>query len=113
MGVPNIISPHLQTLIRLGHQRVEEELNDTALAGGDFGRDVHTWQQFELILFGTFVVIQFNFSFVNETFLIILNGVGTNIFNRPLQVAITLEWISSDFNDHALARLNKADILIA
>ena len=37
-------SPHLQTLIYLGHQRVEEELNDAALAGGDFGGDAHAWQ---------------------------------------------------------------------
>ena len=112
MGMPNIILPHLQTLIRLGHQRVEEEFNDAALAGGDFGGDAHAWQQFELILFGAFVVVQFNFSFINETFLIILNSIGANIFNCSLQVTITLEWISSDFDDHALARLNKADILI-
>ena len=61
MGMPNIISPHLQTLIRLGHQRVEEELNDTALASSNFCGDAHAWQQFELILFGAFIVIQFDF----------------------------------------------------
>ena len=112
MRAPNIISSHLQTLVRLGHQRVEEEFNDAALAGGDFGGDAHAWQQFELILLGAFVVIQFNFSFINEPFLVVLNSIGANIFNRSLQVTVTLEWIGSDFDDHALARLNKADILI-
>ena len=84
------VSPHLQTLICLGHQRIEEEFNDAALAGSNFGGDAHAWQQFELVLPGAFIVIQFNFSFINEAFLIILNGVGTNIFNCPLQVAVTL-----------------------
>ena len=57
MGVPNIISSDLQTLIRLSHQRVEEELNNTALAGSNFGGDAHTWQQFELVLLGAFIII--------------------------------------------------------
>ena len=79
------------------HQRVEKELNDATLASGDFGGDAHAWQQFELILLGAFLVIQFNFSFINETFLVVLNSIGANIFNRPLQVSVTLEWIGSDF----------------
>ena len=107
-----VVLSDFQTIFCLGYQRVEEELNDAALAGGDFGRDAHAWQQFELILFGTFVVVQFNLSFVNEAFLVILNSIGANIFNRPLQVAVTLEWISSDFDDHALAGLDESNILI-
>ena len=112
MGMPNIILPHLQALIRLGHQRVEEEFNDAALAGGDFGGDAHAWQQFELVLLGAFIVIQFNFSFINEPFLIVLNSIRTNIFNYPLQVSVTLEWIRGDFNDRALARFDKTNILV-
>ena len=101
-----------QAIFCLGYQRVKEKLNDTAPTSSDFGGDTHAWQQFELILFGTFVVVQFNLSFVNEAFLVVLNSIGANIFNCPLQVAVTLEWIGSDFDDHALARFNKADVLI-
>ena len=107
-----VVLSDFQTIFCLGYQRVEEELNDAALAGGDFGRDAHAWQQFELILLGAFVVIQFNLSFINEAFLVVLNSIRTNIFNRPLQVAVTLEWIGSDFDDYALARFDKADILV-
>ena len=56
MGMPNIILPHLQTLISLSHQRVEKEFNDAALAGSNFGGDAHAWQQFELVLLGAFLV---------------------------------------------------------
>ena len=107
-----VVLSDFQTIFCLGYQRVEEELNDAALAGSDFGGDTHAWQQFELILLGAFIVIQFNFSSINETFLVVLNSIGANIFNRPLQVAVTLEWIGSDFDDYALARFDKADILV-
>lgn len=38
-----VVLSDFQTIFCLGYQRVEEELNNTALAGSNFCGDAHTW----------------------------------------------------------------------